>query len=138
MRSYRELITIPTFKERYEYLKLSSVPGRQTFGFERYLNQTLYQSREWRRLRSALFVRDEARDLAMPGYDITDRFTLHHLNPITIEDIEKRAKKVLDPDNLVVCSHNTHNAIHFGDARLLIDLPPPRKKGDTCPWTVVS
>ena len=134
LRSYRELRRIPTFEERFEYVRLGGVVGRETFGFERYLNQAFYHSNEWRRFRRDMIVRDNGCDLAIPDREIFDRIILHHLNAITMEDIENSADCLFDPDNVVCVSHSTSNAIHYGDASLLIRLPEERQKGDTRLW----
>ena len=134
IRTYSELITIPTFEERFEYLQLKGSVGKDTFGYDRYLNQVLYRSPEWKRLRNQIIIRDGGRDLACDGYDIYGKVLIHHLNPITVEDVLARSRKVFDPDNLVCVSHNTHNAIHYGDVDLLVTGPIIRTKNDTCPW----
>ena len=134
IRTYSELITIPTFEERFEYLQLKGSVGKDTFGYDRYLNQVLYRSPEWKRLRNQIIIRDGGCDLACNGYDIYDKVLIHHLNPITVEDVLARSRKVFDPDNLVCVSHNTHNAIHYGDVDLLVTGPIIRTKNDTCPW----
>lgn len=134
IRTYSELITIPTFEERFEYLQLKGSVGKDTFGYDRYLNQVLYRSPEWKRLRNQIIIRDGGCDLACDGYDIYDKVLIHHLNPITVEDVLARSRKVFDPDNLVCVSHNTHNAIHYGDMDLLVTGPIIRTKNDTCPW----
>lgn len=134
IRTYSELITIPTFEERFEYLQLKGSVGKDTFGYDRYLNQVLYRSPEWKRLRNQIIIRDGGCDLACDGYDIYDKVLIHHLNPITVEDVLARSRKVFDPDNLVCVSHNTHNAIHYGDMDLLVAGPIIRTKNDTCPW----
>ena len=134
IRTYSELITIPTFEERFEYLQLKGSVGKDTFGYDRYLNQVLYRSPEWKRLRNQIIIRDGGCDLACDGYDIYDKVLIHHLNPITVEDVLARSRKVFDPDNLVCVSHNTHNAIHYGDIDLLVTGPIIRTKNDTCPW----
>lgn len=134
IRTYSELITIPTFEERFEYLQLKGSVGKDTFGYDRYLNQVLYRSPEWKRLRNQIIIRDCGCDLACEGYDIYDKVLIHHLNPITVEDVLARSRKVFDPDNLVCVSHNTHNAIHYGDMDLLVTGPIIRTKNDTCPW----
>ena len=112
IRTYSELITIPTFEERFEYLQLKGSVGKDTFGYDRYLNQVLYRSPEWKRLRNQIIIRDGGCDLACDGYDIYGKVLIHHLNPITVKDVLARSRKVFDPDNLVCVSHNTHNAIH--------------------------
>ena len=134
IRTYSELITIPTFEERFEYLQLKGSVGKDTFGYDRHLNQVLYRSPEWKRLRNQIIIRDGGCDLACDGYDIYDKVLIHHLNPITVEDVLARSRKVFDPDNLVCVSHNTHNAIHYGDVDLLVTGPIIRTKNDTCPW----
>ena len=134
IRTYSELITIPTFEERFEYLQLKGSVGKDTFGYDRYLNQVLYRSPEWKRLRNQIIIRDCGCDLACDGYDIYGKVLIHHLNPITVEDVLARSRKVFDPDNLVCVSHNTHNAIHYGNVDLLVTGPIIRTKNDTCPW----
>lgn len=134
IRTYSELITIPTFEERFEYLQLKGSVGKDTFGYDRYLNQVLYRSPEWKRLRNKIIIRDCGCDLACGGYDIYGKVLIHHLNPITVEDVLARSRKVFDPDNLVCVSHNTHNAIHYGDVDLIVTGPIVRTKNDTCPW----
>ena len=134
IRTYSELITIPTFEERFEYLQLKGSVGKDTFSYDRYLNQVLYRSPEWKRLRNQIIIRDCGCDLACEGYDIHSKVLIHHLNPITVEDVIARSRKVFDPDNLVCVSHNTHNAIHYGDMDLLVTEPIIRTKNDTCPW----
>lgn len=134
IKTYSELITIPTFEERFEYLQLKGSVGKDTFGYDRHLNQVLYRSPEWKRLRNQIIIRDCGCDLACKGYDIHSKVLIHHLNPITVEDVLARSRKVFDPDNLVCVSHNTHNAIHYGDVDLLVTGPIIRTKNDTCPW----
>jgi hypothetical protein len=135
VKSYQELRRLPTFEDRFEYLKIGGVVGRETFGFERYLNQTFYHSSgDWRHTRRDIIIRDNGCDLAIPDREILDRIIVHHINPITVEDIELSRDCVLDPDNLICVSHNTSNAIHYGDASLLVRLPKERRKGDTYLW----
>ena len=134
IRTYSELITIPTFKERFEYLKLNGSVGLETFGHDRYLNQILYNSPEWRRFRPEIIVRDNGCDLACKGYEIFGKILIHHINPITAQDILNRNPKVFDPENVITTVHNTHNAIHYGDENLLITAPIERSRNDTCPW----
>ena len=133
-KTYSELITIPTFEERFEYLRLKGSVGKDTFGYDRYLNQILYNSPEWKKLRNQIIIRDNGCDLACEGYDIHSHITIHHLNPITVDDVVARSRNVFDHDNLVCVTHNTHNAIHYGDASLLVTEPIVRTKNDTCPW----
>lgn len=134
IRTYSELITLPTFEERFEYLKLGGIVGESTFGFDRYLNQLFYKSQEWKRIRRDIILRDDSRDLGMDGYDIHGRIIIHHMNPITIEDIRNRSSFLLNPEYLICVSHNTHEAITYGDASLLIKAPIIRSRHDTCPW----
>ena len=134
LRTYSELITLPTFKERFNYLRLDGRVGLETFGHDRYLNQILYNSPDWRNLRSRIVTRDCGRDLACEGYDIYGQVLVHHINPITVKDILDRNPMVFDPENLITTVHNTHNAIHYGDESLLTTEPIIRYKDDTCPW----
>lgn len=135
IRTYNELMRLPTFEERYEYLKLSSLVGDSTFGYERYLNQAFYRSPEWKRVRRQVILRDKGCDLGIEGRDIIDRIEIHHITPITIEDIETASSILLDPDNLICCSPNTHKAIHYGESNLITPSEPTvRKPNDTCPW----
>ena len=133
-RTYRELCKLKSFDERYEYLRLSNSVGAVTFGFDRYLNQALYTSREWIHIRDSVIVRDNGCDLAMPGYEIFGKILVHHMNPISIEDIEKRSDIVFDPEFLICTTHRTHLAIHYGSADLLPKIPVERTPGDTAPW----
>ena len=134
IRTYSELITLPTFKERYEYLKLSGRVGEETFGFDRYLNQAFYKSEEWRAVRDYVIVRDNGCDLGMEGHEIFGKILIHHMNPISKRDILDRSDLLLNPEYLVCTIKNTHDAIHFGDENLLIVAPIERRKNDTCPW----
>ena len=134
IRTYSELILLPTFEERFKYLRLDGKVGEDTFGFDRYLNQLLYCSQEWRKIRDYVIVRDNACDLGVEGYDIYSKVLIHHMNPITARDIEKRTNLLLDPEYLICTTHNTHNAIHYGDENLIIKTPIVRTKNDTCPW----
>ena len=134
IKTYSELITLPTFIERYEYLRLGGRVGEDTFGFDRYLNQIFYKTREWLEVRDFVIVRDNGCDLAMDGYEIQGRILVHHMNPITKEDILYKSKYLLDPEYLVCTIKNTHDAIHYGDRNLLFTTPIERNKNDTCPW----
>lgn len=134
IRSYDALIKIPTFLERFEYLKLSSKIGEETFGYERYLNQIFYSSPEWKRFRNEVIIRDMGLDLGVEGHDIPDRIEIHHINPITPEDIEKRSPLLMDMDNVICTSGRTHKAIHYGDESLLVHDPVIRRPNDMCPW----
>lgn len=136
-KSYSEMVKLPTFKERYQYLKMKGNVGESTFGHERILNQTLYRSKEWRDVRRKVIIRDNGCDLGMDGRDIPKgcRLIIHHINPITSQMILKRDPAIFDLDNLVVVSHRTHEAIHFSDEGLLQDDEPvERKPNDMCPW----
>lgn len=133
-RSYSEVITLPTFLERYQYLKIGGVIGEETFGYDRYLNQTLYRSAEWKRFRRDMIIRDNGCDLAHDEYEIVGKILLHHINPITPKDVIRRDPKIFDPENVICVSLNTHNAIHYGDESLLMLDPVIRTENDTCPW----
>lgn len=134
IRTYSELITLPTFEERYRYLRLGGKVGKETFGFDRYLNQVFYSSEEWKRIRRDVIIRDFGCDLGVEGFEIYGRIIVHHMNPITKDDIISRSKFLLDPEFLICTSHNTHEAITYGDESLLALLPIERTKNDTCPW----
>ena len=134
IRTYSELITIPTFEERYNYLKLNGIVGKETFGYDRYLNQLLYRSSDWRSFRDRIIIRDNGCDLACEGFELQSRIIIHHIDPITVEDIINKHPKVFDSENVVSTSHNTHLAIHYGDKNLISIGPINRHKNDTCPW----
>lgn len=134
IRTYSELIKLPTFEERYEYLKLDGKVGEETFGFDRYINQEFYRSNEWLKVRDFVIVRDGGCDLAIEDREIVGKILVHHMNPITIDDILNRSKFLLDPEYLISTIKNTHDAIHYGDSSLLITAPIERRKNDTCPW----
>lgn len=134
IKTYSELITIPTFIERFEYLKIGGAVGAATFGHDRYLNQILYNSEEWKRFRREIIIRDNACDLACEDYEIPKYVIVHHINPITVEDVINRNPMIFDPENVVCTSLRTHNAIHYGDKDLLITEPIIRTPNDTCPW----
>lgn len=133
-RSYSELIQFKTFEERYSYLKLVGEVGNPTFGYDRYFNQDFYHSKEWRRVRNQIILRDNGCDLGVPEYEIHGRIYIHHINPITKHDILESGEKLLDLENLICVSFDTHNAIHYGDERTLPKTPIERTPGDTCPW----
>ncbi len=133
-RTYLELIEIPTFEERYRYLKLSGTIGEATFGSKRYVNQEFYHSPEWLRFRDSIIIRDCGCDLAAAGFEIRSSIIIHHLNPISYEDIIDRNPCVFDPNNAVCTKLSTHNAIHYGDETLLLTAPIERTRNDTCPW----
>lgn len=134
MRTYKELSMLKTFEERFEYLKLNGLVCKETFGFDRIFNQRFYNSVEWKCIRDFVIIRDNGCDLGIYGHDIYGKITIHHMNPISIEDITSRSEFLLDPNYLICVSHETHNAIHYGDSGLLIPTAIERKKNDTCPW----
>lgn len=134
IRTYKELITIPTFEERFKYLQLNGSVAKETFGFDRYINQKFYRSREWKALRDFVIIRDNGCDLGVEGYDIFGRIYIHHMNPILAKDIVSESEYLLNPEYLICTTHNTHNAIHYGDENLLFTAPIVRSKNDTCPW----
>lgn len=134
IRTYTELIRIPEFEDRFRYLQIRGEVGAETFGWERYLNQILYHSKKWRRARRDAIIRDEGCDLAHEDYEIHDRIIVHHLNPLTPEQIEEDSDLIYDLEFLVCTTDLTHKAIHYGDANLLPKLPVERRPGDTCPW----
>ena len=133
-RRYSELRTLKTFEERFEYLKLQGAVGLDTFGFDRYLNQAFYLSKEWKRVRDEVIIRDNGCDLGLPGYEIFGKINIHHINPICKEDILDRNPDLLDPEFLICVSYDTHNAIHYGTDLYLPPAPVVRTRNDTCPW----
>ena len=133
-RSYSALTRLHTFRQRFDYLKLDGVVAHATFGGQRYLNQALYQSSEWKRVRREVILRDEGYDLGLPGFLIYGKVLIHHINPITPEDIRRRSPSVLDMDNLICVSFETHNAIHYGDYSLVDKGIVERTPFDTVPW----
>ena len=134
IRRYSEFIKLPTFEDRFEYLKLSGTVGEDTFGYDRYLNQMFYKSREWKKIRDEVIIRDNACDLAMPGHEIYKYVLIHHMNPISKMDILDATDILLNPEYLISVTRDTHNAIHFGDKTLLQSGPISRTQYDTCPW----
>ena len=134
IRTYEELSRLKTFEERFEYLKLNGEVGKDTFGFDRIFNQIFYKSKEWRSVRNQVIIRDNGCDLGLEGHDIYGKIIIHHMNPISIKDIENNSEFLLNPDYLICTSHNTHNAIHYGDEKLLFQAPVERYMNDTCPW----
>ena len=134
IRTYSELILLPTFEERFKYLQLNGRVGDNTFGFDRYINQNFYRSAEWKRIRDLVIMRDNGCDLALEGYEIYGRILIHHMNPITVKDVELSTEYLMNPEYLICVTHNTHNAIHYGDEKLLMKGPVVRTKNDTCPW----
>jgi hypothetical protein len=134
IRSYTELRRICDYEERYKYLQLRSSVGIETFGFERYLNQRFYISAQWKHARNIVVARDRGCDLGVEGYEIHDRVIIHHMNPMTVEAVTEGDERILDPEFLVCVSHNTHNAIHYGDESLLVKPIVARRPGDTKLW----
>lgn len=134
LRTYSELKQLKTFEERYEYLKLDGQVGADTFGFDRYLNQVFYKSPEWRSVRNEVIVRDNGCDLGIEGREIHTKILVHHMNPISKEDILERSDILLNPEYLITTVKRTHDAIHYGDADTLIKDPIERSANDTCPW----
>ena len=134
IKTYSELIQLPTFKERFEYLRLDGRVGDETFGFDRYLNQLFYKSQRWKNIRDFVIIRDCGCDLAVEGHEINSRIIIHHMNPIDIHDIQTESEFLLDPEYLITTVHSTHNAIHYGDESLILQAPVERTRNDTCPW----
>lgn len=134
LKTYQELSSLKTFEERFHYLKLGGKVGTETFGFDRYMNQRFYQSDRWKRLRDQIIIRDNGCDLGVDDRPIQGRVLIHHLNPVSQQDILQQSELLLNPDYLICVSHDTHNAIHYGDEGLLITMPPERRRNDTCPW----
>ena len=138
IRTYSELIQLPTLEERYLYLKIGGKVGEETFGYDRYINQMLYKMPEWEAARRDVIIRDKGNDLGLEGYEISGNIYVHHMNPITADDIINRLDYVLDPEYLISSSFNTHQAIHYGNEDLLPQEPIERFKNDTCPWKQVK
>ena len=134
IRTYNELVQYHSYEDRFRYLKLSGVVANETFGFDRYLNQRFYKSAEWRRVRDQVIIRDNGCDLGIPGREIFGTIIVHHMNPISKDDILNRTKYLLDPEYLICTIKSTHDAIHYGDEKLLMKDPIERKQNDTCPW----
>ena len=134
IKTYSELIQLDSFEERYRYLRLDGEVGKETFGFDRYLNQIFYKSPEWKAIRDTIIIRDNGCDLAMLGYEIRGRILIHHMNPMTKRDILERSDLLLNPEYLICVTKRTHDAIHYGDENLLMTGPVERTKNDTCPW----
>lgn len=135
MRSYSELERLSTFADRFRYLALQGQVGASTFGYERWINQQFYRSREWRRTRDLVIIRDNGCDLGVEGYEIHDQILVHHINPLTADDIENVSAALFDLENLICTTHRTHNAIHYGDESLLPRAHAPRRPGDTQLWS---
>lgn len=134
IKCYSELIRIPTFEERFQYLKLDGRVGDDTFGFDRFLNQQFYRSQQWKSLRNEIILRDNGCDLAMEGYDIYEKVIIHHMNPIRLEDVVDISEYLINPEYLICTTLNTHNAIHYGNENNLLNKPVERTLHDTCPW----
>lgn len=134
IRTYSELVKLDTFEKRFKYLKLDGIVGSDTFGYDRYLNQNFYRSKEWRSIRDRIIVRDNGCDLGIPDRRIGGRILIHHLNPIATDDIVDYTEYLTNPEYLICVSHDTHNAIHYGDESLLIPDYMERKPNDMCPW----
>ena len=134
MKRYHDLAQLKTFRERFDYLKLNGRVGVETFGFDRWINQLFYRSREWRDVRHHIIIRDQACDLGIAGREIVGRIYIHHINPVSEEDIKNADKVLLSPEYLICVSLNTHNAIHYGDEDLLLSEPIARMPNDTIPW----
>jgi hypothetical protein len=133
-RTYQKLSHIATFEGRYRYLSLTGVVGESTFGFDRWVNQRFYKSREWRRIRDIVIIRDEGCDLGIQGHEIHGPMYIHHMTPMSVEDIQVGDEWIIDPDYLITCTHNTHNAIHYGDESKLAKPFVERRSGDTKLW----
>lgn len=135
LKNYTDMIKFSSFEERFKYLKLSGIVGKETFGFDRVFNQMFYASKEWKNVRNFVIARDNGCDLGVPGYDITyGKIFIHHMNPITIEDIAQSKDYILNPEYLITMTYATHNAIHYGDEDFLNRFKFERFKNDTCPW----
>lgn len=134
IRTYREFQRLQTYEERFKYLALRGNVGEATFGFDRWMNQQFYRSTQWRHIRHAVIVRDNGCDLGFDGYEIHNRIIIHHMNPMTVEDVEEGGPEILDPEFLITTTHLTHNAIHYGDERLLPRPLVERSPGDTKLW----
>lgn len=134
IKTYSELIKLPTFEDRFDYLKLNGIVCDVTFGAKRYLNQVFYRSKEWKRIRRDIIIRDNGCDLGVEGFDIHSNIYIHHMVPITEDDIYEHTKYLTNPEYLICASHRTHNAIHYGDVNQVTSIPIARTPYDTCPW----
>lgn len=134
MLSYREMLQFETFEDRFEYLSQCSKVGESTFGYDRFMNQDFYRSTMWKKIRNKIIVRDSGCDLGIPGMEIQGKIYIHHINPINLDDLVRSSSLLLDEDNLVCVSFDTHQAIHFSDKSLLPQMPVARTPNDTCPW----
>ena len=138
VRTYEELITYKTFEERYDYLRLIGKVGAETFGYDRYINQMFYRSKEWKRIRDIVILRDNGLDLGVEGYEIRDKMLIHHMNPISVDDIKYTSDYLMNPRYLITVSFNTHQAIHYGNRFNLITNPVERRPNDTSPWKTLK
>ena len=136
IRTYSELSKLETFEERYKYLRLEGRVGKDTFGFDRYMNQVFYRSQKWKEIRDSVIIRDNGCDLGVDGYTIHGRIIIHHMNPISVEDLKRDSDFLLNPEYLITTIHRTHNAIHYGDEGSIVTTPIVRTKNDTCPWKI--
>lgn len=134
LKRYSELRHLSSFEERYEYLRLRGKVGQDTFGFDRIFNQMFYRSKEWKAIRDEIIIRDNGCDLGLEGYEIYGRLIIHHMNPISLDDIKDATDFLMNPEYLILTTHSTHNAIHYGNESLLMKAPIERTKNDTCPW----
>ena len=134
IRTYTELSKLQTFEERFRYLQLNGLVGKETFGFDRFINQEFYKSSEWKSVRDLVILRDNGCDLGVEGYDIYGKIFIHHMNPVKPKDILTKSELLLNPEYLITTTHATHNAIHYGDETLLLKVPVERSRNDTCPW----
>ena len=138
IKTYEELITFPSFEERYDYLRIKGKVGEETFGYDRWINQMFYRSKEWKRIRDIVILRDNGCDLGVEGYDIHDKVLIHHMNPISIDDINLSSDYLMNPRYLITVSFNTHQAIHYGTQLNLITNPVERRPNDTSPWKTMK
>lgn len=134
IKTYSELIKLPTFEDRYRYLRIGGIVGEETFGYDRWINQMFYKNKKWLKIRDEIILRDGACDLGIKNREIHSVVYVHHMNPLTKDDILNQTDFLLNPEYLICTSYNTHNAIHYGDESLLLKDYVPRSKNDTCPW----
>lgn len=134
IRTFTELSNLQTFEDRFRYLQLNGTVGKETFGFDRFINQEFYRSTEWKAVRDLVVLRDNGCDLGAEGREIYGKIYIHHMNPVNPKDIQTKSEFLLNPEYLITTTHATHNAIHYGDETLLIKAPVNRSKYDTCPW----
>ena len=134
IRTFTELSNLQTFEDRFRYLQLNGTVGKETFGFDRFINQEFYRSTEWKAVRDLVILRDNGCDLGAEGREIYGKIYIHHMNPVNPKDIQTKSEFLLNPEYLITTTHATHNAIHYGDETLLIKAPANRSKYDTCPW----